>query len=157
MTPPLSRWQRFRRTGHVSWQFNPVDLVRRRLTKGLEVTARQGEARRGEHVDALVTVAEPERLGDVEVGLVCTEYYDELVWTGGEHSSQQRTTSQATAYEAWAPVPDVAGEHSVRLQIPAEAPFSYAGRCLSFTWEVVARGRRSGLDAQARHEIGVLP
>jgi hypothetical protein len=42
--------------------------------------------------------------------------------------------------------------------VPAEAPFSYEGELLCFAWEVVARGRRKHrLDAQARHEISVLP
>ena len=158
MTPQLSRWQKLRRTGHVGWQVNPLDLVRRKLTSGLEVTADRSEARRGEQIEARVTVAEPEQLGDVEVGLVCTEYYDVLVPSaGGEHSSSQRSTAEATEYETWLPVPAVQGEHSVRLTIPPQAPFSYQGTCLSFRWEIVARGRRRGLDAQARPELGVRP
>ena len=47
---------------------------------------------------------------------------------------------------------------SVRLAIPADAPFSYEGTCLSFKWELVARGHKSrGLDAQARSDLSVLP
>ncbi len=41
---------------------------------------------------------------------------------------------------------------------PAHAPFSYEGSCLSFKWEVVARGRRARkLDARASQEISVRP
>ena len=58
----------------------------------------------------------------------------------------------------WQPLPSMAGEHSVRLAIPASAPFSYEGSCLSFHWEVVARGRRDRkLDARASQEISVRP
>jgi hypothetical protein len=44
------------------------------------------------------------------------------------------------------------------LTIPPEAPFSYKGDCLSFKWEVVAKGRkRHRLDAQTRREIIIFP
>jgi len=69
-----------------------------------------------------------------------------------------RATTYAIAHEAWLPIESAPGVQSVRLTIPPEAPFSYEGDCLSFRWEVVARGRRRRrLDAQAKHEISVLP
>jgi hypothetical protein len=129
------------------------------------VSASDGEVRRGGQVEALVTISSPRGLGNVEVGLVCTEYYDEETRsptsssTGGDGSTTtSRTTSSAIAHEAWLPVESAAGVQRVRLAVPAQAPFSYKGDCLSFKWEVVARGRRSRrLDAQARQEISVLP
>ena len=134
-----------------------LDGLRSKLTKGLEVRVEQPEARRGEEIDALVVVTDPERLGDLEVGLVCTEHYDEEVRTGNQGQTS-RTTSEAKAHEAWQPLPSEPGEHAVRLAIPADAPFSYAGGCLSFTWEVVARGRRErALDRRAGHDISVRP
>ena len=95
-------------------------------------------------------------MGEVEVGLVCTEFFaTELRGSDGRRS---RGTSSASAHEAWLAVEGTPGLHSVRLAVPAEAPFSYEGELLSFKWEVVARGRRKRrLDAQARHEISVLP
>ena len=78
--------------------------------------------------------------------------------TSQDVTTSHRETATATAYEAWVPVESGAGVQSVRLAVPREAPFSYKGDCLSFQWEVVARGRRPHrLDAQARREISVLP
>jgi hypothetical protein len=137
---------------------NPVDLLRRRMARGLQVGASDEEVRRGEEVEALVTLSSAEGLGDVEVGLVCTEYYARYSEGVGPDDSGGRATTYAIAHEAWLPVESAPGVQSVRLTIPTEAPFSYEGDCLSFRWEVVARGRRRRrLDAQARREISVLP
>jgi hypothetical protein len=130
-----------------------LDTLRRKLTKGLEVRVEQPEARRGGDVRAVVVVTEPGDLGDLEVGLVCREFYDETVSTA---DSSSRETLDAVEYEAWQPMQCVRGEHGVTLTIPEQAPYSYAGDCLSFRWEVVARGRkRMALDAQASQEIAV--
>ena len=130
-----------------------LDTLRRKLTKGLEVRVEQPEAHRGDDVRAVVVVTEPDGLGDLEVGLVCREFYDETVSTA---DSSSRATLDAVEYEAWQPIQCVRGEHGVTLTIPAQAPYSYAGDCLSFRWEVVARGRkRMALDAQASQEIAV--
>jgi len=131
------------------------------MTSGLQVGAGDQVARRGEEVAALVTISSPGKLGDVEVGVVCTEYYDKKetntdVNTGTESTS--RVTSDEIAHEAWLSVKTIPGAQSLRFTIPPDAPFSYGGACLSFKWEVVARGRKSrGLDAQARSEFSVLP
>ncbi len=135
---------------------SPLDGLRKALTKGLEIRVEQPEARRGEDVRALVVVTEPDRLGQLEVGLVCAEYYDEQVRDHDmDGSNTHRTTSRAVEYEQWEHLDCVVGEHEVTLTIPAHAPYSYDGDCLSFRWEVVARGRKSGLDAQAGQEIAV--
>lgn len=145
---------------------HPIDYLRRRGTRGLQVGAGDQEVRRGEELDARVTISSPGRLGEVEVGLVCTEFYECDVYDSDVYDSdvsdsdagRSRGTSSATAHEAWLPVENTPGVHSVRLTVPAEAPFSYEGELLRFKWEVVARGRRKGrLDAQARHQISVLP
>lgn len=142
-------------------EVHPLDLLRRRLTSGLQVGTSDQVVRRGDEVEALVTISSPEKLGDVEVGVVCTEYYDEEdtdtdMNTGNQSTS--RVTSDEVAHEAWLPVETISGAQSLRFTIPPDAPFSYSGACLSFKWEVVARGRRSrGLDAQARSEFSVLP
>ena len=124
---------------------------------GLQVGVSEKRARRGGEVEALVTISNTKGLGDVDVGLVCTESYDEET-TDSEGKRTYRTTTHAVAHESWVPVESLAGVQSARLTIPAEAPFSYAGSCLSFKWEVAARGRRAArVDAQARCEISVLP
>jgi hypothetical protein len=137
-----------------------LDFLRRGLTKGFEVGVGEQQLRRGEEVEALVTVSHSRGLGDLEVGLICTESYDyRSTWTGDDGASQEsRETAQAVAYEEWQPVESVSGAQSLRLRVPVEAPFSYKGECLSFKWEVAARGRRRHrLDTRAAQEISVLP
>jgi hypothetical protein len=135
---------------------HPIDCLRRRGTRGLQVGASDQEVRRGEDLDARVTISSSGGLEEVEVGLICTEFYEYDV--SDSDAGRSRGTSSATAHEAWLPVQSTPGVQSVRLTVPAEAPFSYEGELLCFKWEVVARGRRKGrLDAQARHQISVLP
>jgi hypothetical protein len=137
---------------------HPVDSLRGRLTRGLQVEASDHEVHRGAEVEALVNISDPRRLGDVEVGLVCTEYYARYSEGVAADDAGGRVMTYDVAHEAWLPVESAPGMQSVRLSIPPEAPFSYHGDCLSFTWEVVARGRRKRrLDAQAKREITVLP
>ena len=143
---------------------HPLEALRRRLTRGLEVAASDQEVRRGGEVEALVTISSARKLGDVEVGVVCTEYYDELKTGSAAYTDDtnttttSRVTSDDVAHETWSPVETVSGVQSVRFTIPPGAPFSYHGECLSFKWELVVRGRRGrGLDRQARSEFSVLP
>jgi hypothetical protein len=141
-------------------EIHPLDALRKRLTRGLEVTTGEQPARRGGDVEALVTISSARKLGDLEVGVVCTEYYDkqEPTSTGDSSTSTSRSTSDEVAHECWTPIESILGVQSRRFMIPADAPFSYRGECLSFKWEVVARGRRSRrLDAQVRSEFSVLP
>jgi hypothetical protein len=135
---------------------HPIDHLRRRMTRGLHVGASDRPVRRGEQLEAHVTISRPERLGDVEVGLVCTEFFASAA--SDSRGGRRRGTASATAHASWLPVPSTPGVHTVRLAVPTQAPFSYKGDVLRFTWEVVARGRRRRrLDAQTRHEITVLP
>ena len=130
---------------------HPIDYLRRRGTRGLQVGASDQEVRRGEDLDARVTISSSGGLGEVEVGLICTEFYesdfpdsDAGLSRGSDVSDsdagRSRGTSSATAHEAWLPVESTPGVQSVRLTVPAEAPFSYEGELLCFKWEVVARG-----------------
>ncbi len=143
---------------------NPLDAVRRRMTKGLDVSPIDPRVRRGGQLHATVTIEAPERLGVLEVGLVCTEYYRRLAsrpMSGGAPVltlGSNRDLAAAVAFEAWQPLDAVAGAHEVVLDVPPAVPFTYAGEVLTYVWEVAARGDRSGrLDAQARAEIVVLP
>ena len=117
---------------------HPLDFVRQRLTRGLEIGAGAEQVRRGEEVEALVTIASPRRLGAVEVGLVCTEYYACDMRDYDSDGGSGRGTATATAFEIWVPVDSVSGVQHVRLSIPADAPFSYEGSALSYIWEIVA-------------------
>jgi hypothetical protein len=140
---------------------HPLEALRRKLTRGLEVAAAGEYAHRGGEVEILVTIATTRKLGDVEAGIVCSEYYDEKRTTTTNpdgSTSTGRTTSDEIAYESWSAVETVAGVQSLRFTIPQDAPFSYEGNCLSFRWEAVARGRRTRrLDTQARSAFTVLP
>jgi hypothetical protein len=141
----------------------PLDLLRRRLTSCLEIDADQAVSR-GDEVEARVTISDAAKAGSVEVGVVCTEYYDEDVtdtYTDSDGVMQTQTTREtlkAAAHEEWRSIESTVGLQTVRFTIPAGAPFSYEGDCLSFRWEVVARGRRHDrLDAQAGQAISVRP
>jgi hypothetical protein len=130
------------------------------LTRGLRVEVGEQGVRRGEELEMLVTVSRSRGLGDLEAGLVCTESYDYLdMWTDSDGQQQQsRKTATAIASETWQPLEGAMGAQSVRLRVPPEAPFSYKGDCLSFEWEVVARGhKKHALDTQAAQEVSVLP
>jgi hypothetical protein len=117
-----SQWE-FRPRWVVSFEkrllglLKPIDLLRRRLTRGLQVGAAAQEVRRGEEVEALVTISSARGLGDVEVGLLCTEYYA----CEGVGDSGGRAITYAIAHEAWLPVDCAPGVQSVRLTIPTEA------------------------------------
>jgi len=137
-----------------SWR--PLDRLRRRRTTDLRVEAAGQPVRRGDHVEALVTITSLRDLGSPEVGVVCTEYYDEESTDSDGHTT--RITCNTLAHESWTPVEEAAGVQSVQLTVPVEAPFSYEGDALSFRWELVARGRRKHrLDAQVRTPLSVLP
>jgi hypothetical protein len=135
---------------------NPFHWLRVRLTRGLVVGANTSVVARGDEIEATVTIVNPRKLGQVQAGLVCTEAYAAETRDGKGHASQGQ--SWATAHQSWVPVEDTAGAHTVRLAVPADAPYSYKGDFLSFKWEVVARGiRKLRLDARAAQEITVLP
>ena len=135
---------------------NPFHSLRKRLTRGLEVKSSTREVSRGQSLEASVTIAKGAKLGAVQVGLFCTEAYAvEMQDTDGGTS---QGTSWATAYEAWVPLAETPGVQTVRLDVPADGPYTYDGEILSFRWEVVARGvRKRRLDARAICLIVVRP
>lgn len=135
-------------------RIKPRERLARQL--GLGVDAPSKAVRRGDEVELLVTVTSARGLTDLQAGIVCMEHYAETDTDSKGRAT--RTTSTAIAHEAWIPIERTPGTQSIQLAIPPEAPFSYAGSCLSFRWEVRARVRRSlRLDAEARREISVLP
>jgi len=134
------------------------------MTSALDVEASDQAVSRGDDIEAQVTISNAEKAGSVEVGVVCTEYYDEDVTeeTMDDHGIMQqethRKTLHATAHEDWRPIESTVGVQTVPFTIPAEAPFSYEGDCVSLKWELVARGRRQNQpDAEAGQAIIVHP
>jgi hypothetical protein len=122
--------------------------------RGVTVTVAVTEVRRGSDVDARIELAHPDRPG-VELGLVCTEYYD-LETTDGR-SNGSRNTSQAIAYEDWRAQSGTAVQ-SVRFSVPADGPYSYRGSCISYVWRVSARQpKRLRFDRSVNVPIVVRP
>jgi hypothetical protein len=104
-----------------------------RFARGLEVAVQRDAVRRGERVAAVATGD-----GPVEVGLVCMEHYD--VWReGAADDSRSRSTVSAVVWQAWEPAAHAALGQRVELAVPADAPYSYEGDCVSFAWSVCVR------------------
>ncbi len=120
---------------------HPLDFVRQRRTRGLQVDAGVHGVRRGEEVEALVTISSPTGLGDLEVGLVCTEYYDEESTDSDGHT--QGTRRKAIAHEIGCRSRRAPGVQNVRLAVPAEAPFSYEGGAFASSGSSWPEDRRS--------------
>jgi hypothetical protein len=104
-----------------------------RYARGLEVAIERQEVRRGERIAATASGA-----GELEVGLLCTERYD--VWRRvGDSDSRSRVTDSASVWQSWVPAPNAALGQRIQLSVPAGAPYSYEGDCVSFSWAVVVR------------------
>jgi membrane protein implicated in regulation of membrane protease activity len=107
--------------------------ARPRYARGLEVAVERDAVRRGERVAAVATGD-----GTIEVGLVCTEHYD--VWReGAADDSRSRGTRSAVVCSTWSPAPYASLGQRVELAVPADAPYSYEGDCVSFAWSLNVR------------------
>ncbi len=115
--------------------------------RGLEVVPNAGSVRRGETLEVAVRGE-----GPLEAGLVCTETYASFL-PSKRLARSDRAFIDALAYEGWVPVDGP----TVALTIPPDAPYSYDGEQLKFTWRAGVRQSRSGLDAVRMIEIQVLP
>jgi hypothetical protein len=125
--------------------------------RGLHITCAQQEVRRGGFVDVQFEVTNPSKVGEgLELGLVCTEFYD--VETTDANGNSSRNTHDAPAHEDWRPQTPEGGTRNVRFEVPREAPYSYRGGCLSFVWRVSAREpKKLRFDRAFNVEITVLP
>jgi hypothetical protein len=105
--------------------------------RGVTLTPSSSELRRGSNLDLRVEVANPDKMtGRLELGLVCTEFYD--VETTDARGNSSRSTRQVDAHTDWRPFTGGATQ-SERFLIPADAPFSYRGDCVSYVWRASAR------------------
>jgi hypothetical protein len=105
--------------------------------RGVALTLSNSEVRRGANVHLRVEVANPDKmLARLEFGLVCTEFYD--VETTDARGNSSRNTRQVDAHTDWRPFTGSATQ-SERFLIPATAPFSYRGDCVSYVWRASAR------------------
>lgn len=127
-----------------------------------EVLAQSLELRRGEELEADLTIHYPEDVGErLEVGLVCVERYDRPVSRRipeGE-TRVERGIGEDVAYEAWLPAWRTEEDQVFRFRIPRDAPYSHEGECLSFAWRVTGRepDRVAEEDAVSDDPIWVFP
>jgi hypothetical protein len=122
--------------------------------RGCALTVDRELVRRG---DELVVTFEASRdaATPVELGLVCDERYDVEVRTG---TTVVRQTHEATAHAEWQPVGRSARTSGATFRVPATAPYSYEGDCVSYAWRVTARGvRRGRRDARLDRPLWVDP
>lgn len=94
--------------------------------------------RRGEEVEVTFTGrASDDRL---EVGVACDERYDTQVpvYVKGV-STVIRQTADGTVHEQWQSVSAGSVEQTFTFHIPADAPYSYEGDCVSYAWRISAR------------------
>jgi len=105
--------------------------------RGVSVTLSRDDVRRGSDVDVRVEAAKPDKMARrLEFGLICTEFYD--VETTDGRGNRTRATRQADTHVDWRPFTGGPSQ-TERFVIPADAPFSYRGSCLSYVWRVSAR------------------
>lgn len=142
----------------------------------LDLAVSPERRRRGDSVTAVLTITDlaKVRRHDVEVGLVCTEWYDEEVDRvmdlgplgddflpipsvgADDRGARQRVTREAIAYEEWVRVERTRRAQTVTFPVPLEAPYSHQGDCLSFAWRVEAR-QSDGPDRVTSVPIWVAP
>jgi hypothetical protein len=117
----------------------------------LRISVAGSEVRRGSEVTVSLEVQRSRRTSKrLELGLVCTEYYE-------IESGEGRATRQAVAHADWRPHTEGRRE-TVRFEVPIDAPFSYRGRYLSFVWQVSAREpRRMRFDRATSVPLVVRP
>jgi hypothetical protein len=105
--------------------------------RGVTVTVSATDVRRGSTLDVRIEVAKPDKLvAKLQLGLVCTEFYD--VETTDGRGNRSRTTRQVDAHADWRPFTG-GSTQSERFVIPDDAPFSYRGDCVSYVWRASTR------------------
>lgn len=111
----------------------------------LELQVQPIELRLGDTVTATLVISDAAKLGDkLELGLVCTEYYDVKVTVADQNGSHdQRVTRTLDAYTKWI-VPDRGQrQQSFQFTVPEQAPFSYEGGAASWAWRIAAVDRHA--------------
>lgn len=119
-----------------------VNLARRhrrrlRLSSNKVKVAVTGPVRRGENVPLAITIRDGANTGlRLRVGIVCVERYD--VEESTTDNETHRVTREAIAHEEWREVSASEAMSGLAFTVPADAPYSYTGSCLSFAWNADA-------------------
>jgi hypothetical protein len=122
----------------------------------LGLSVQSTELARGGEVVVQLELKKGKASDRLELGLVCTEFYDERRSDG--RGGTTRVTAQTPAFEDWRPPPGGGDTQTMRFTVPPDAPFSYRGRCLSFVWRVSAREpKRLRFDPATNVELTVRP
>ncbi len=131
-----------------------------RQARYLQLSVDPIEVRRGGTVNATLAVVDADKLGEtLELGLICTEYYDyktEVVTENG--TSTQRVTGTTEVVASWSPADRGQLQQTLRFAVPGDAPFSYEGSAASWAWRVTVRDRHAHRpDARSDVPIWVSP
>jgi hypothetical protein len=131
---------------------------RRRLRPGsdkVEISTPES-IRRGGMLDVAISIHDGAHTGiRLRVGLLCLERYDVEEST---KNSTHRVTREDLAHEEWREVSGSEAQQGLSFAVPAEAPYSYKGSCLSFEWRAEALEiARLRPDAVATDTFKVLP
>ena len=127
--------------------------------KHLRVTVSADDVRRGGTIDVRLELLDAgDTDEDIQLGLVCTEYYDfEKTTYSSNGSRRSRDTADAIAYEDWRAASHTQSVQNVRFDVPADAPYTFRGTCLSFEWRVSARDPKPGFDRSTNVPVKVRP
>ncbi len=121
------------------WALQELKRAMDRPASHLRLMVSPVDVRRGDRLTATLTLTDLAKVeqDEVQVGLVCTEWYevdDTVVGSG-----TVRVTTDDVAYEEWVPAERRSDPQPFTFSVPADAPFSYEGNMLSFGWRVAAR------------------
>jgi hypothetical protein len=137
----------------------PLSLADR--MPGAAVAVDRDDARRGAKLSVTLTLEHSGGEDDepLEVGLVCVEIYDYQATAQTRAGPIViRRTGEADAHEQWQRLERTAGDQTVELELPRDAPYSYEGDCVSYAWRVSARvACRLRSDPRIDHPVWVRP
>jgi hypothetical protein len=109
----------------------------------LELRVEPLELARGQTVTATLVIRDPHRLGEsLELGLVCTEFYDARTVVYTQYGSQTRRVIRTVdAFASWSQPDRGQARQTLSFEIPADGLFSYEGSVVSWAWRVSLRDR----------------
>jgi hypothetical protein len=125
-----------------------------------QVSANPIELRRGDKVNVELQVTDPDKIeGELKVGLVCTELYDERHVSYNQNGeTTHRAVARVAAYEKWHTAAHGSRSQSFTFEIPPDGPFSHEGAVVTLEWQVTAKEAiKHGRDPTADQPIWVAP